>query len=223
TSLIFRPSLIYGYADHRDLHSFPTRRSSDLNFEEKQLAFAIIPHTSAQMRTSRGPSWCGCRLSFFIALNKKITRIGRQLLNVAHVYERRLQVKKYGLIFRVHRINRLAWGNQSVNFCGGLFHLLSVSQDYRREWITNHSNEETESNKKRNYFSPCLFARDRSFQGPMQCMSGVAHRQQPCGRRYHRHGIPGQCTGNEVYSEKRYRCSPGESDCKSSLSVIVKF
>src|SRR5438309_11359251 len=31
SSLTFSPFFFYGYGDHRDLHSFPTRRSSDLS------------------------------------------------------------------------------------------------------------------------------------------------------------------------------------------------
>ena len=155
------------------------QRSFRANFEQKQLAFAIIPHTSTQMRTSRRPSWCSCRFGFFVTLNKKIMRISRQLLDVTHVFQRRFHIKKYRLIFWVHRIKRLIRGNESINFGGGLLHLLPVSQDDRRDWITNRSNYDSNSNEKRNYFGPCSLVRRPFFPGPLQCMSGVAHRQQP--------------------------------------------
>src|SRR4029453_6950055 len=153
--------------------------SFSANFEEEQLAFAIIPHASAQMCTARRPSWCGCRFGFFVSLNKKKTRLSRQFLDVTHVFQRRLHIKKYRLIFWIHRIKRLIQRNESINFRRGLLHLLPVSQDYRCEWITNPSNYESDSDKKHNYFCPCSLVRRPFSPGPPQCVSGTAHRQQP--------------------------------------------
>src|SRR5205814_2062056 len=123
-------------------------------FKEKQLAFAIIPHTSAQICTSRRPSWCGRCFGFLVTLNKKIMCTSRQLLDVTHVFQRCLHIKKYRLIFWIHRIKRLIQRNESINFRSGLLHLLPVSQHYRREWITNPSNYQPNRDKKRNYFCP---------------------------------------------------------------------
>src|SRR4030095_11364390 len=193
------------------------------NFVEKQLAFAIIPHTSTQVRAARRPSRCDCRFGFFITLNKKITRISRELLNVTHVFQRCLHIKKYRLIFWIHRIKRLIQRNESINFRRGLLHLLPVSQDCRREWITNPSNYESNCDKKRNYFCPCTLVRHPCFPGPLQPMRCVAPRQQPRSWSDDRHAISGHRTRNEVYSEKWDRYPPRESTREPLLGVIVKL
>src|SRR4029077_969666 len=155
------------------------QRSFRANFEEKQLMFAIITHTSTQMRTCRRPSWCICRFRFFVALHKKIMRFSGQFLDGTHVLKRCLHIKEYRLIFWVYRIKRLIRENESVNFRGGLLHLLPVCQDYRCEWITNRSNDESKSDEERNYFGPCSLARRVSFPWPLQRMPGITHGQQP--------------------------------------------
>src|SRR6267143_2504480 len=127
------------------------------------------------MCTSRRPSWCVRRFCFFVASNKKIVRIRGQFLEVTHVPKRRFHIKKYRLVLWVHGIQRLIRRNHGINFSGSLLHLLPVPQDHRREWITNRSNDESKSDKERNYFSPCSLAYRLYFQRPLQRMPGVAH------------------------------------------------
>src|SRR5207247_8786866 len=50
----------YYYGDHRDLHSFPTRRSSDLTAASEPAARPTIMIRRCRLATIMWPSTCGC-------------------------------------------------------------------------------------------------------------------------------------------------------------------
>src|SRR5438105_6174460 len=58
---------LYGYGDHRDLHSFPTRRSSDLKFAQPSIRLR-----SAAMSTRQA---LGCGATISAPIDRKSTRL----------------------------------------------------------------------------------------------------------------------------------------------------
>ena len=129
------------------------------------------------MRMPRRPLLRGCRFSFVVSLNEKIMRVGRQIPDMAHIFQGSFQIKKHRLIVWIHRVKRLTRWYEPINFRGGLFYLLPVSQNQRGKRITGCANDEPNSDKRHDYLGPSPIVPRRHPLGPLKCIFDIAHRQ----------------------------------------------
>ena len=139
----------------------------------------LILYPSEFMRMARRPLLRGCRFSFVVSFNEKIMRIGRQIPDMAHIFQGSFQIKKYRLIVWIHCVKRLTHWNDRVNLRGDPFYLLPVLQSESGERIAYRANHKPDSNKRHHHLLPCPLASHPHSLRPMQRLAGVTHRQQP--------------------------------------------
>src|SRR5260370_13132989 len=147
--------------------------------EENHLAFVEILYAGELM----APLWRlflrSYRLLLVFGSDEKIMCIRRQLRDLARIVQRRFDVEEDRLIIRIHRVKRLACGNDGVDLCGGLFYLLPVSQNERGERITYSTDHESKPDETRDHLCPNSLPSQSKFMRPIQGIVGIAHREQP--------------------------------------------
>ena len=172
--------------------------SFDLKKNYRTLAARV--YASDRMSASRKKLFRGGRFNLVIRLNNKVANIGRQIFDVADVLHRRVQVEEDRLIIWIDRIKRFICGHERIDFCSGLFHLLSVSQNHYSNRITHRPDDKAERDKSRRELRPAA--------RPLQRVCRADHRQHPARWNNRRHAVSGDSAGNQVDAHEWYCDSP---------------
>jgi hypothetical protein len=189
--------------------------------KKNYLTLAVGPHASKWVAAPRRKLWCGQRFRLIPGLDQKIININRQVFDVSHILDRRFHVKKYRLIIWIHRVKRLVCGHERIDFRGGLFHLLPVSQDNGCDWTANGANRNAYPDENRDDPAPIAIVLCPP-SGPLQSILHIRHRHQPRSWRYYRHAVSSDRAGNQIDCHEWHRNSPGQR-ARKPLRFIVKF